>query len=236
MSSDPEMNWRLSSLDSITLLSNSDAHSPAKLGREANVLNCNMDYSEITDTVRRKDRTRFLFTIEFFPEEGKYHYDGHRACGLMFSPEETRGHDGICPVCGKGLTVGVMSRVDELADRTYGIVPDNAIPSRHLVPLLEIIADALNTGANSKKAEKEYDKLLSMHTEFDILLDLPENELLAITDRKITEGILKVRKGDIHVVPGYDGVFGKVSIFSGKSVQKPALKPTQSRPGQGSLF
>ncbi|HEX9934638.1 MAG TPA: endonuclease Q family protein, partial [bacterium] len=128
LSSDPSMNWRLSALDSITLISNSDAHSPAKLGREANVLDCGFDYDEIVLILKTKNRDKFLETVEFFPEEGKYHYDGHRACNIRFSPSETQKHGGICPVCGKSVVVGVMSRVEQLADRPEGFKPDNAVP------------------------------------------------------------------------------------------------------------
>ncbi|MBI4824893.1 MAG: DNA helicase UvrD [Nitrospirae bacterium] len=213
LSSDPEMNWRLSALDNITLLSNSDAHSPAKLGREANVFDCNMDYYDVIDTIKKKDRNRFLYTVEFFPEEGKYHYDGHRICGISFSPAETKKHKGICPVCKKPLVIGVTNRVDELADRDEGFVPNNAIPSKHLVPLVEIIAGAFGQGVNTKKVKAEYERLVSIHTEFDILLELGEDEIGVIADGKIAEGIKRVRSGDIKVVPGFDGEYGKVSIF-----------------------
>ncbi|UCH81069.1 MAG: DNA helicase UvrD [Nitrospiraceae bacterium] len=214
LSSDPEMNWRLSMLDNITLLSNSDAHSPAKIGREANVFQCDMDYFEIMDVIRKKDRERFLYTIEFFPEEGKYHFDGHRTCGLSFAPEQTIENDFLCPACKKPLTVGVMSRVNELADRRQGFVPDNAVQTKHLVPLQEIISEAYSVGVNSKKVKNEYEKIVSTSTEFEVMLDLTVDELHKITDRKIAEGILKVRAGDMSIIPGYDGVFGKVSIFS----------------------
>ncbi len=214
LSSDPEMNWRLSMLDDITLLSNSDAHSPAKIGREANVFQCDMDYFEIADVIRKKDKSRFLYTIEFFPEEGKYHFDGHRTCGISFAPEQTVMHDFLCPVCKKPLIVGVMNRVNELADRPEGFVLQNAIPSKHLVPLQEIISEAVSVGVNSKKVKNEYERIVSSHTEFDVLMDLTEDDLFSITDRKIAEGILKVRAGDLSITPGYDGVFGKVSIFS----------------------
>jgi uncharacterized protein (TIGR00375 family) len=214
LSSDPEMNWRLSMLDHITLLSNSDAHSPAKIGREANVFQCDMDYFEIMDVIRKKDRERFLYTIEFFPEEGKYHFDGHRTCGISFAPEQTIENDFLCPACKKPLTVGVMSRVNELADRRQGFVPDNAVQTKHLVPLQEIISEAYSVGVNSKKVKNEYEKIVSTSTEFEVILDLTVDELHKITDRKIAEGILKVRAGDMSIIPGYDGVFGKVSIFS----------------------
>ena len=135
LSSDPEMNWRLSALDPITLLSNSDAHSPNRLGREANAFDCALDYHEIVGTIRNKDRRKLLFTIEFFPEEGKYHYDGHRQCGVIFSPSQTKANQYLCPKCHKKLTVGVVHRVEELSDRPEGFVPKNAIPSIHLIPL-----------------------------------------------------------------------------------------------------
>jgi uncharacterized protein (TIGR00375 family) len=214
LSSDPQMNWRLSSLDNITLLSNSDAHSPGKLGREANVFDCEMDYYAIIDTIKKKDRTRFLFTIEFFPEEGKYHFDGHRACNVLFSPRETRKHDAVCPVCNKNLTVGVMSRIEELADREPDFVPQNAIPAKHLVPLQEILSRTLNCGVNTKKVTREYDRLVSDHTEFEILIDLSEPDLFKITAPNFAENILKVRRGEIDITPGYDGVFGSISISS----------------------
>ena len=220
LSSDPEMNWRLSALDNITLISNSDAHSPNKLGREANVFNCDMDYSAVIDTIKKKDKARFLYTVEFFPEEGKYHYDGHRQCNVLFSPDETKKHNHTCPVCKKPLTVGVMNRVDELADREEGFIPDNAIPSRHLVPLQEIIAGALNAGSNTVMVKKEYQRLVASYTEFEILLDLSESELYEITERKIAEGILKVRSGSIDIIPGYDGEYGKVSLFSKKNPER----------------
>lgn len=214
LSSDPEMNWRLSGLDNITLISNSDAHSPAKLGREVNVLDCEMSYYDVIEVIKQKDRERFLYTIEFFPEEGKYHFDGHRACRISFSPAETKEHKGICPVCNKPLVIGVTNRVDELADRDEGFMPDNAIPSKHLVPLVEIIAEAFGQGVNTKKVKNEYERLVEIHPEFDILIDLDDDELDEIAGGKIAEGIKKVKSGDISVVPGYDGEFGKVSIFS----------------------
>ncbi|MEK7309005.1 MAG: endonuclease Q family protein [Nitrospirota bacterium] len=237
LSSDPEMNWRLSALDKITLLSNSDAHSPGKLGREANVFNCKMDYFEILNAIKKKDKTRFLYTVEFFPEEGKYHYDGHRLCNILFSPEETKKQNSICPVCKKNLTVGVMNRVDELADRKKGFIPENAIPSKHMVPLVEIIADAFNAKANTVKVKREYERLTDSNTEFEILLDLPEAELYRITDRKIAEGILKVRAGKINIIPGYDGVYGRISIFPEQPATKKEREKAQTvLPEQKNLF
>ncbi|MBI5049448.1 MAG: DNA helicase UvrD [Nitrospirae bacterium] len=236
LSSDPEMNWRLSRLDKITLISNSDAHSPSKLGREANVFDCEMDYHAIANILKNKDKGHFLYTIEFFPEEGKYHYDGHRLCNVSFSPKETRQHKGRCPVCGRGLTIGVMNRVDELADRESGFIPENAIPSKHLVPLEEIIAEAFNSRVNTVAVKKEYEKLVGLYPEFTILIDLPEIELCKITDRRVAEGIIKVRTGNINIKPGYDGVYGEISIFSERSLPATIKKPTKIKPEQGGLF
>jgi len=214
LSSDPEMNWRLSALDSITLISNSDAHSPNKLGREANAFCCPMEYGEIIRVIKEKDPKGFLFTIEFYPEEGKYHYDGHRSCGVLFSPRETREHNYICPRCGRRLTVGVMHRVEELADRPEGYVPPSAIPSIHLIPLEEIIAEALGTGTGTKGVEREYMRLIEAGgSEFAILLDLPPEEIRRIAPERVYEGIMRVRRGELQIVPGYDGVFGKIKIF-----------------------
>ncbi len=226
LSSNPEMNWRLSALDGITLLSNSDAHSPAKLGREANVFSCELSYPTIMDVIKTKDPERFLFTIEFFPEEGKYHYDGHRECGVVFSPEETRKAGGLCPVCGKGVTVGVMNRVEELADRPQGFVPEGAIPQRSLIPLEEIIAEALGKGVNTAAVKKEYRRMTDAYDEFTILMDLTEEELQRIAHPMVMEGILKMRRGDVKISPGFDGEFGKIKLF--EEPEKPQTKgPTQ---------
>ena len=234
LSSDPEMNWRLSALDDITLISNSDAHSPGKIGREANVFNCDLSYRAITEAIRRKDPRRILYTIEFFPEEGKYHYDGHRNCNVLFSPQETRKHKSICPVCGKRLTVGVMNRVNELADRPEGFVSPKAIPALHTVPLDEIIADILGVGTNASSVEKEYLRLVEKGgSEFDILLELSPEQLSSFTPPDILEGILRVREGRLKITPGYDGVFGKIEILSPAERGKEAL---QAEPKQMGLF
>lgn len=213
LSSDPAMNWRVSMLDPITLLSNSDAHSPSKLGREANVFDCSMDFHDIAEIIRKKDTSRFLCTVEFFPEEGKYHYDGHRACGIVFSPEQTSRLNNICPVCNRHLTIGVMNRVEELADRKSGFVPPNAVAVKHLVPLAEIISAAVGAGVSTKKVKTAYEKMVAAASEFEILLDLSLSELGEIADERIVEGVMRVRQGNIAVRPGYDGEFGSVSIF-----------------------
>jgi uncharacterized protein (TIGR00375 family) len=215
LSSDPEMNWRLSTLDNITLISNSDAHSPSRLGREANVFDCPLNYREIIQAIRDKDPRKFLFTIEFFPQEGKYHYDGHRNCGVVFSPLQTKTHDYLCPVCKKRLTVGVMHRIGEMADRAEGFVPGNSIPSIHLIPLDEIIAESLDVGVGTKAVEGEYERLIRAgRSELAVLLDLPPEELKRFTSSRVLEGIIRVRQGKLHISPGHDGVYGKISIFS----------------------
>lgn len=228
LSSDPQMNWRLSALDKVALISNSDAHSPKKLGREANVFDCAMDYFEITGIIKKKDNKRFLYTVEFYPEEGKYHSDGHRSCGVLFTPEETLKAGKTCPVCGSGVTVGVMSRVNELADRPAGFVPPNAVPARHLVPLEEILAEVLDCGVAAKKVAKEYERLTNAAGgEFMVLLDLEEDEIKDIADEKTALAVMKVRKGELNITPGFDGEFGKIKIF-GKSPEIKLVSPAQT--------
>ncbi len=173
-----------------------------------------MAYQEIRQALRTKDKKKFLYTIEFFPEEGKYHYDGHRLCGVRFSPEESRKNANKCPKCGKPLTIGVMNRVVQLADRQEGFIPDNAIPYKNLVPLDEIIADAKQMGKGSLAVEKEYRGMIQRFgTEFDILTKIPQEELDRAAHPRIAEGIARVRAGRVKVEPGYDGEYGKVSVF-----------------------
>lgn len=214
LSSDPGMNWRLSCLDRFALVSNSDAHSPSKIGREANVFDCPLDYFAIRDALRAKDKKRFLRTIEFFPEEGKYHYDGHRACGVRFSPRESAQHANRCPKCGKPLTIGVMNRVAQLADRPEGFVPEGAIPFQNLVPLDEIISEVRQVAKGSVSVEKEYRLLVArLGAELDILSKIPQEEIAKAAHPKIAEGIARVRSGRVQAEPGYDGEYGKISIF-----------------------
>ena len=231
LSSNPEMNSRLSALDNITLISNSDAHSLRKLGREANVFEAEMDYYEIMDIIKTKDRERFLYTVEFYPEEGKYHGDGHRACGVSFAPEETREAEGICPKCKKPLTVGVLYRVMELADRkpladrAPDDTPKNTIPSRALVPLEEIISIVLGKGTSTKTVQKEYMRLVKEGgSEFNILLEAPMKELATLCSDRLTEAIIRVREGNISITPGFDGEFGKIQIFENVEEEDPAAK------------
>ncbi len=213
LSSDPAMNWRLSALDRVTLISNSDAHSPRKIAREANVLDCAATYKDVVETLKGGGPSRFLFTIEFFPEEGKYHYDGHRNCKVVWSPKESKRQQTLCPVCGRRVTVGVMHQVDDLADREEGYCPPRAIPARHLIPLEEILADALEAKPGTKTVDREYQRLTSLlGPELGILLDVDEAELKKAAPEKIWARILKVRRGEVEVAPGYDGVYGKISF------------------------
>ena len=176
LSSDPQMNWRLSCLDRITLTSHSDAHSPHKIGREANILDTDVSYTSITNAMKKKGG--FTGTIEFFPEEGKYHYDGHRVCGVSLSPEETVKNNYVCPVCGKKVTIGVMHRVDKLADRKNGFKPENAPVFYSVIPLAEIISETVQVGVNSKAVRNEYFKLLeNLGNEFKILMDCTMEEI-----------------------------------------------------------
>ena len=218
LSSDPAMNWRLKQLDNITLISNSDAHSPRKLAREATVMNISEDklsYVEIARIIREKDPRGLAYTIEFFPEEGKYHHDGHRTCKVHCTPDQTKKYKGICPQCGRPLTVGVLNRIDALADRPLGEKPDNAPPFRSIVPLEDIIAECFSVGSGSKKVQNEYRKLTeNIASEFDLLLESSLQHLKEFTDEKIIQAIDKVRSGNIFIEPGYDGVYGVVKVFS----------------------
>jgi len=215
LSSDPAMNGRLSKLDPIALISNSDSHSLQRIGREANVLECELSFQGLMGAIRSHDPKQFLFTVEFFPEEGKYHYDGHASHKLRMSPEETKKAGGKCPVCGRPVTVGVMHRVGALADRPSGATHPGAIPYRSMVPLDEIIAEAFDQGTNTKKVKEEYERLLKvLGTEFSILMDVPLSDIKAATAPALTEGIRRVRAGELHIEPGYDGEYGTVRIFS----------------------
>ena len=216
LSSDPAMNRRWSSLDRFSLISNSDSHSPSRLGREANVLNCALTYKDITNTLKNKDKSRFLYTIEFFPQEGKYHFDGHRLCGIRFAPQETKAHKNICPKCKRPLTVGVMNRVEQLSDRPEGYTSNNTIPYKNLIPLDEIIAEVKGVNKGSKAVGSEYRMVIAKFgTELEILLKAKKEDLERNLPKRLAEGILRVRQGRVIVQPGFDGEYGRISIFSG---------------------
>lgn len=215
LSADPEMLWRVPDGRRLHLISNSDAHSPAKLGREANVFDTELSYSAIIEAIKSRDPQRFLYTIEFYPQEGKYHYDGHRICEISLSPQESKKYNNICPVCGKPLTVGVLNRVEQLADRPPGFKPEGAIPFKSLIPLEEIIAEARGRQVGTKEVSNEYKNLIEKFgSEFKILIEVPSSDLELITLPEIAEGIIRAREGRVQVDPGYDGVFGKIRIFS----------------------
>ncbi|MFH0763404.1 MAG: endonuclease Q family protein [Candidatus Omnitrophota bacterium] len=214
LSSDPKMNWRWSKTDRFCLMSNSDAHSPSKIGREANVFKDKIDYKELMEILKTKDKTRFLYTVEFFPEEGKYHWDGHRACSSCLPPKEAVTLNNICPVCGKKITIGVMHRVEGLADRPEGYIDESSPSFKSVVPLAEIIGAALKASPDSVKVEKEYFQLIkNFGTEFNILVGMDEAGLKANLPERIAKGVINVRKGSVRISPGYDGEYGKVKVF-----------------------
>jgi uncharacterized protein (TIGR00375 family) len=227
LSSNPPMNQRLSLLDTITLISNSDAHSPSKLGREATIFDTEISYKALTNAI--KIREGFAGTVEFFPEEGKYHYDGHRSCGVSLSPDETARHNYLCPVCRKKVTVGVMHRVERLADRKEGYLPLDAPPYYSVIPLQEIIAEVSQKGVNTKTVNARYLQLIEkLGDELGILLDLPLDEIERAGSPALREAIGRMRAGKIHVTPGFDGEYGKIKLF-----EKPEQKVVR---GQGLLF
>jgi len=240
LSSDPAMNWRLSKLDNIALISNSDSHSFQRIGREANIFDTELSYEGIIEAIKSgapnfKGNRKFVATIEFFPEEGKYHFDGHRLCGIVFSPEETKKHNGICPKCGRKLTIGVMNRVEKLADREiiqsetpgYYYSYNNRVPYYNLIPLDEIIAEVFGLGVTAKKVKGEYESLIrTFGSELKVLLETKDEELKGATDDKIRQGIKAVHEKRFKIRPGYDGEYGKVEIFSQE--EKKEIEPQKS--------
>lgn len=219
LSSDPLMNRQLSALDDVMLISNSDAHSPRNFGREANVFEMEsgeVTYDEFVRILREKDLSKFAYTIEFYPQEGKYHADGHADCDFWCAPEETKKHGGKCPKCKKPLTVGVLSRVSDLADRDAHEMPSGHVPYKSIVPLQEIIAESLGLKTTGgKKVQAMYESMvLGIGTEFDILLDIPVSDIENGSTPAIAEAIDRMRRGDMHIRPGYDGKYGVVKIFS----------------------
>lgn len=217
LSSDPPMNWRLSKLDKFTLVSNSDSHSywPWRIGREANVFDLEqVTYREITKAIRSKDNKRFKFTIETDPAYGKYHWTGHRTCHVSFSPQDAIKSGNICPVCRKRLTKGVEQRVEELADRQTGFKPENSIGYVHLLPLSEIITTVLNVDSPySPKVWDKYNVLIQRFgNEYAVLLDATREDLCKVTDEKTADAVIRIREDKAKVVPGYDGLYGKLDL------------------------
>ena len=212
LSSDPPMNWRVSALDRYQLISNSDAHSPAKLGREANLLDCELSYRGLKRAIETGEG--LYGTIEFFPEEGKYHFDGHRKCNLCLAPSESERYGGICPVCGRKITIGVSHRVEQLADRAEGYRKPDAKKFESLVPLPEVIAAATGHSAAGMKVQKEYFHMLQkLGSEFEILREIPVEEIRCVSGRMIADGIARLRAGEVERIPGFDGEYGSIRLF-----------------------
>ena len=220
LSSDPSMNWLCSFLDSYTLVSNSDAHSPEKLGREANLFDADLSYPAIISAMKGDRNNTFLGTVEFFPQEGKYHLDGHRKCGICWTPQETIKHKGMCPVCGKKVTIGVLNRIMQLADRVDPELRDDKKPFYSITPLKNLIAEIKGVGAQSKAVNIQYEELLRKGgSEFSILLNLPFEQIQEIGDEVLAEGIRRLRDRKVFIKEGYDGKFGRITVFSPGEVQ-----------------
>ena len=227
LSSDPPMNWRLSMLDKYQLVSNSDAHSPAKLGREANLLTGEFSYEGLYRAVQTGEGLEG--TIEFFPEEGKYHFDGHRKCGICLSPLEAEARQGICPVCQRRLTMGVSHRVEQLADRKEGFLPARAKPYESLVPLPEVLAASMGLGTGSRRVEQLYEEMLAgLGSEFEILREVPVEEIQRKAGYLAAEGIRRLRNRQVKRIPGFDGEYGRIRLFTSDEIR--------NTEGQLSLF
>jgi len=222
LSSDPPMNWRLTQLDNKQIVSFSDLHSywPWRIGREATVFDIELTYDALIAAL--KTGKGIVQTIEVDPNYGKYHFDGHRKCNIRMGPDESKKHNRICPVCKKPMTIGVLYRTEELADREEGYRPQNRAPFRYLMPLHEIISTHLGKGIATKTVWTEYNNIMkSGKNEFDVLLNVPEEKILATTSKEMTEIILKNRKGKIKVSPGYDGVYGSPMLGEDKETISP---------------
>ncbi len=229
LSSDPPMNWRISNLDRYTLVSNSDAHSPQKLAREATLFNTELSYTALFRALQTGDPATFQGTVEFFPEEGKYHLDGHRKCNICWDPAATRAHQGLCPVCGKEVTIGVMHRVETLADRPPGQRPPRPAPFVSLIPLPEILGQVYTVGAGSRQVEQEYNKLLArLGPELFILQAAPLTEIARAGGERLADGIGRMRRGQVQADAGYDGEYGVIRLF--------AIPGSGPGPLQGGLF
>jgi len=213
LSADPPMCRRLSMLDRYSLVSNSDAHSPANLGREANIFSCNFNFSSMKKALM--SGKGFEGTIEFFPEEGKYHLDGHRNCERSMTPHETIAADGLCPDCGRKVTIGVLHRVETLADRAEGMQCKNPKPFIRAVPLAEIVGEILKVGSKSKKVVKEYERLISeIAPEIEILTKTPIDKISEIAGESVAASISRMRRGKAKISAGYDGEYGKISLLA----------------------
>ncbi len=214
LSTDPPMNWMCSFLDKYTLMSNSDAHSPEKLGRNANIFDGALSYYDMIAAIKDADSNRFTGTIDLYPQEGKYHYDGHRKCGIRWNPVETLRHRGLCPICGKKVTIGVMNRIVQLGDRQNILERPRRKAYFSIIPLKEILSEILGSGVNSKAVTRRYQQLLqNIGTEFDILLNLPMEDIARQTDALLTEAIRRMRNGQVVIKEGFDGEYGRIHVF-----------------------
>ncbi len=230
LSSDPEMNWRVSKLDKFSLVSNSDAHSPSpnRIGRECNAFNFSIDnisYKQLFNSIKSKNPKEFAFTIEVDPSYGIYHVDGHNACNVSMPPKESKKLGNVCPVCKKTMTIGVLHRVEELADRPDGYKPNNAIPFKRVLPLQELLALRFQLGVGTKRVATETSRLQAIGSEFYVLLEAPAEELKKAADEKTVEIILNNRIGKIRVIPGFDGKYGQPVLDEKPDGNKPS-KPT----------
>ena len=215
LSSDPAMNWRVSFLDGITLISNSDAHSPANLGREANLFNTDLSYFAMREALKSGDPRRFSGTIEFYPEQGKYHLNGHRSCGVCLAPRETTAHRGLCPQCGKPLTIGVLNRVEELADRPDGQGPEKAHPYQNLIPLTDLLAEILQVGPKTQKVSQAYREAVeTLGPELGILQELETETIDKAGIPLLGQAVRRMRDKRVDIVPGFDGEYGRVKLFT----------------------
>ncbi|HEX3731347.1 MAG TPA: UvrD-helicase domain-containing protein, partial [Mycobacteriales bacterium] len=229
LSSDPAMNWRVSSLDRYTLVSNSDAHSPPALAREATTFATELDYFRIADALRRNDGG--VGTVEFFPEEGKYHLDGHRACRTRLSPGETKHSGGLCPVCGKPVTVGVLHRIDDLADRPEGEHPARAGQFTNLIPLPEIIGEIVGKGPKTKTVTREIDRLVAaLGPELGLLTEVPVDRIAKVGGELAGEAISRLRRGEVIRQSGYDGEYGVIRLFEPNELDSGALFDVPAMP------
>ncbi len=221
LSSDPSMNWRIEDLDNVRLLSNSDAHSPGYLGRNASVFNTDLSFFDIRQALERNDLEKFKGTLDMYPHQGKYHYDGHRKCNICLNPADTAQIDGICPECGRKLTLGVLNRVQELSTRQEGYVPENRHGFKSIVPLADILSEIFEVGPKTKKVAAYYTKAIeTLGPELDILVNKSIEEIDAANVPLLSQAVMKMRAGDLNIDPGYDGEFGKVKLFSRKEKER----------------
>jgi len=226
LSADPRMIRRVSALDGFALISNSDAHSPSKLGREANAFDADFSYRGLIEAIRSQNPAKFLYTVEFYPEAGKYYADGHRNCGIVLAPKKSRRKKNLCPACGKTLTLGVRHRIEELADRPERPVTEGRIPSLHLVPLDEIIGEACGRSPACLSVRNQYFRLIrEFGNEHRILTEIPGGELRRAAPERIVVGVERARRGRVRIFPGYDGKYGRIRIFDETAGKKARLVP-----------